>query len=222
MTLLDQDEERWYCYDDDVIFYAKEERWSEKAFTSTRTVGNGGESSNQSSPISFSDIHQNKRLRVLLAGVLMLQLVLQWLRPITGVNMYFVGLSSGIAIYVVLVWWEVRRMFPAGGLGVTDEKFVSIHASINRTYEAACTAVKNCGWKLIETNPETWSMKAKIGRSIQTLYGQLFIIFVKKAEETSSTVKITCSTLYQIKDYGRNSKMIEKFTSRLQKQLNST
>jgi len=30
MTLLDEDAERWYCFHDDEIYYAKEKRWVSK------------------------------------------------------------------------------------------------------------------------------------------------------------------------------------------------
>src|SRR5208282_4381192 len=36
MTVLD--EERWYCYKDDLIFYAKENRWSDEISSSTTPV----------------------------------------------------------------------------------------------------------------------------------------------------------------------------------------
>lgn len=149
----------------------------------------------------------------------MLQYILSWLRPIIGVKVWGVGLVSVVVGFVVLTFWQVRSSFPAGGVGATNEKVISVQVPSNRTYPAAVEAVKDCGWKLIETKRETGWLKAKIGRSINTLYGQSFIVTVNRVDEKSSSIIAQCSTLYQLKDYGRNNTMIEKFTTKLQERI---
>jgi len=172
--------------------------------------------------LSAWDVYQNKGVRALLVAFPVLLVLLGFLKPFIGVEGWSIGLVSLVTISVVLMWWQVRRTFPLGGIGSTDEKVVPIGASFSRTYEAATEAVKDCGWKLIERNPQAGTLKAKIGRSINTLYGQLFIISVKRVDERSSELNARCSTLYQILDYRRNNKMIEKFRSRLHQRLSSS
>ena len=172
--------------------------------------------------MSAWDVYQNRGVRALLVAFPVLLILLGFLKPFIGIGGWSIGFVSLVATSVALMLWQVRRTFPAGGIGATDEKVVPMGASFSRTYEAATEAVKDCGWKLLETNPQAGTLKAKIGRTINTLYGQLFIVSVKRVDERSSELNAKCSTLYQILDYGRNNKMIEKFRSRLHQRLSSS
>jgi len=35
MALLDEDEGKWYCYEHDVLYFAKEQRWNDDTLTET-------------------------------------------------------------------------------------------------------------------------------------------------------------------------------------------
>jgi len=138
---------------------------------------------------------------------------------VIGHELWGVGLVSIVGGFIVLTFLQVRSTFPADGTGATDEKTILANASFDRTVSAATQAVKGCGWKLIENKPEEGYLKAKIGRSVKTLYGQSFTVKVKSIDEKSSSIDTQCSTLYQLMDYGRNSRMIEKFSTHLSDQL---
>jgi hypothetical protein len=136
-----------------------------------------------------------------------------------GSNLYFIGLGILLVVVISLMWWQARKLFPAGGVGATTEKVIAVPYPFARVCKEAVGAVEDCGWKLAESNSYTGHLKGRIGRSINTLYGQSFMIEVKKADEKSSTIKITCSALYQMMDYGRNNEMIYKFRNWLVNRL---
>jgi hypothetical protein len=171
--------------------------------------------------LSVWGIYQKKGIIALIVGAFALLYILDGLRPTIGHKIWSIGLVSITVGFVVLTIWQVRSYFPAGGLGATNEKVISVQVPSNRTYPAAVEAVKDCGWKLIETKPEAGYLKARIGRSINTLYGQSFIITVNKVDPKSSSIKAQCSTLYQLMDYGRNNAMIEKFTTKLHERISA-
>jgi hypothetical protein len=145
--------------------------------------------------------------------------ILDWWRPVIGVRLWGVSLVSLTVGFVVLTFWQVRKIFPAGGIGATTEQVIPVSNPFEHVCETAVVAVKECGWKLTETNLDAGQLKGKIGRSINTLYGQLFTIDVKKEGENSTKIDVTCSALYQLMDFGQNKKMITKFKNLLMNQL---
>lgn len=68
----------------------------------------------------------------------------------------------------------------------------------------------------MEANDLQGHFKARIGRSVNTLYGQVFVIDVKRVELNLSKLEMRCETLHQLLDYGRNDAVIGKFLEELQ------
>jgi hypothetical protein len=160
--------------------------------------------------LSVWQVYQNKWNIILLASFFALYYLLNWLRPIIGIRMYFMAFGTLLIAYVGLVFWQVRKIFPLGGIGSTTQKTISVPYPYEHVCKATIEAVKDCGWKVTEANPDG-NLKGRIGRSINTLYGQLFTIDVKKVDESSTKIDITCSALYQLMDFGQNNEMIDKF-----------
>lgn len=136
---------------------------------------------------------------------------LSYVRPMVGIRLYSAGLILLLLVTIPLIWWQVRKTFPTGGIGATAERSIPVPVPFERAFEAAAGAARHCGWKLTDTDSGAGILKGKIGRTIRTGYGQLFTIAVNQVTGCSSMIDITCSALYQTKDLGGNDEMIGKF-----------
>jgi hypothetical protein len=110
------------------------------------------------------------------------------------------------------------KEFPKGA-AAADEKTISAHVPFDKACRAASKAIIHCGWKLTEINLEKGHFNGKIGRSINTLHGQLITIDVAKLDENSSNIHVRCEAYNQLLDYGKNKEMIDKFKAELQNQI---
>ena len=98
MTLLDEDAQRWYCYKDDVVFYAKGNEWVE---------------TNHPLSSPYADAHWLVRLRdytIVVAAVLFLAEFLDFLSTVVA----YVSAPSG---FVELTNWAIRYFMYSLGWG---------------------------------------------------------------------------------------------------------
>ena len=140
--------------------------------------------------------------------------VLRSLRGVLGFGGYVISFVALFAVCVPLLLWRTLKNMPEG-TGVTGEKSSLIDVPFDRLNSIIPLIIEKCRWKLAIADAERGYFKGKIGRSIQTMYGQIFQIDVKKMNEASSEIHVRCEAYHQIVDYGQNRKMIDKFYNQL-------
>jgi hypothetical protein len=152
---------------------------------------------------------------ILIVGYYVLNIV----RPSIGIRLYAISLILLVGIIIPVMWWQVRKTFPVGGIGATSERDFPVQYSFEHVCTAVAGAAKDLGWRLIETNAAAGHFRYKIGRTIRTSYGQSITIDVRNVDRNSCKVNVVCSALYSMMDFGGNNDSIERFRNRLMMRL---